>query len=135
MEFRLRPTGDFILSGNILDILELTLQWEVRISQIIEETKFLQVVSEDFSSHGLSGKLVDELTILIQKNELLESRIRMVASKIAMHIVHLEELLEKVYYYDEQEFRVKHERLEKVYAGVVIYFRSNKKNFFSAISS
>jgi hypothetical protein len=58
----------------------------------------------------------------------------MVASRIAMHIVHLEELIEQVYIYGEQEFRMKHERLEKIYVGVVVYFKSNKKKFFNAIS-
>jgi hypothetical protein len=104
MEFRLRPEDDFILNADFSEILELTYYWEVEINQILAETKFLKTIFEEFSKIGSSSLLIDELTILIQKNELLESRIKMVASRIAMHIVHLEELIEQVYIYGEQEF-------------------------------
>jgi predicted NACHT family NTPase len=134
MEFRLRPEDDYILNAGFPDILELTYHWEVEINQILAETKFFKTILEEFSRNGSSSMFVDELNSLIQKNDLLESRIRMLASRIAMHIVHLEELIEQAYQYSEQDFRVKHERLEKIYAGVVVYFQSNKKKFFSAIS-
>lgn len=133
MEFRLRPTSNYLLQGDWEELYVLTEHWRSDFDYFRDELSFFQLLFDKYFEHLISPDKIKEAREVAALLKSLKAEHTTLTIQVDNHLMHISDLLKNPFVQNESQFRDEHILLEDQFVDFVKRFRETKKKLFSVV--
>ncbi|MEQ8910329.1 MAG: hypothetical protein RIC95_14110 [Vicingaceae bacterium] len=130
MEFRLRPTNNFVNEADWQELHTLSLHWKSDMAFYSDELRFLRKLIDKYFVWLMKAESIKATQDLLNRLTKTQSRAEDIVSTIDKHVKHIAKEIKYPLVHNDKAFRDEHAELEELIAAFVKDFRVLKKKVF-----